>query len=100
MIEFLTEDVVLITDGGGKVLAAFKPIATRKNASAFISGIYKKGAFAEEFLPIFVNGQKGILQVQENRSNRIICFEFDLTQKNIRKIFVLSNPDKLRHIPF
>src|SRR5690625_7519402 len=44
-IKKLTENVTLITDGGGKVLAALKPIYGKKNVSAFLRGIYKRGSF-------------------------------------------------------
>ncbi len=46
-----------------------------------------------------VNGQKGILQMKDGQLIRVICFELDSEQKDIRKIFIISNPDKLKHIP-
>jgi len=46
-----------------------------------------------------VNGQKGILQVKEGHPVKVICFELDSKQKNIQRIFIVSNPDKLNHIP-
>jgi RNA polymerase sigma-70 factor (ECF subfamily) len=46
-----------------------------------------------------VNGQKGILQVKEGHPIKVICFELDSKQKNIRRIFIVTNPDKLNHIP-
>ena len=40
-----------------------------------------------------VNGQKGILQVKEGDPIRVISL------KNIQSIFIISNPDKMNHIP-
>jgi RNA polymerase sigma-70 factor (TIGR02957 family) len=98
-IELLTEDVVLITDGGGKVHAALNPIVNKQRVSAFLNGITSKGSFIGELLPVVVNGQKGILHVKEGHINKVICFELDSKQKTIQKIFIVSNPDKLTHIP-
>src|SRR5690625_3679988 len=44
-IEKLTKDVVLVTDGGGKVLAALRPIYGKKKVSAFLQGIYHRVSF-------------------------------------------------------
>ncbi|MDQ0859621.1 RNA polymerase sigma-70 factor [Bacillus sp. V2I10] len=98
-IDILTEDVVLVTDGGGKVIAALNPIVNKQRVSAFLKGISAKGSFIGELLPVIVNGQKGILQVKEGYPIKVICFELDSKQKNIRRIFIVSNPDKLNHIP-
>ncbi|WP_169835443.1 hypothetical protein [Novibacillus thermophilus] len=42
---------------------------------------------------MMVNGQKGILQVKEGHPIRVISL------KNIQSIFIISNPDKINHIP-
>ncbi|MGE8021817.1 RNA polymerase sigma-70 factor [Peribacillus frigoritolerans] len=98
-LDLLTEDVVLVTDGGGKVLSALNPIVTRQRVSAFLKGVSAKGGFIGELLPVMVNGQEGILQMKEGKPTKVICFEIDPKQKNIRKIFIVTNPDKLNHIP-
>ncbi len=98
-IDILTEDVVLVTDGGGKVISALNPIVNKQHVSAFLKGISAKGSFIGELLPVMVNGQKGILQVKEGHPIKVICFEVDSKQKNIWRIFIVSNPDKLNHIP-
>ncbi len=98
-IDLLTEDVVLISDGGGKVPAALNPIVNKQRVSAFLKGITAKGSFIGEVLPVIVNGQKGILQVKEGHPDKVICFELDSQQKTIQRIFIIRNPDKLKHIP-
>jgi RNA polymerase sigma-70 factor (ECF subfamily) len=98
-LDLLTEDVVLVTDGGGKVLSALNPIVTKQRVSSFLKGVSAKGGFIGELLPVMVNGQEGILQMKEGKPIKVICFELDPKQKNIRKIFIVTNPDKLNHIP-
>ncbi|MCM3737883.1 hypothetical protein M3215_19365 [Bacillus cytotoxicus] len=77
------------------MIAALNPIVSKQRVSAFLKGISAKGSFIGEFLPVMVNGQKGILQVKEGHPIKVICFELDSKQKNIRRIFIVSNPDKL-----
>ncbi|WP_226530625.1 RNA polymerase sigma-70 factor [Metabacillus niabensis] len=97
-IDILTDDVVLVTDGGGKVISALNPIVNKQRVSAFLKGISAKGSFIGGLLPVMVNGQRGILQVKDGQPTKVICFELDSEQRNIRKIFIVSNPDKLKHI--
>lgn len=97
-INMLTEDVVLVTDGGGKVIAAINPIISKERVSAFLKGITAKGSFIGELLPVIVNGQKGILQMKEGRPSKVISFDLDSSKKNIERIFIVSNPDKLNRI--
>ncbi|XGZ10846.1 RNA polymerase sigma-70 factor [Peribacillus sp. RS7] len=98
-LDILTEDVVLVTDGGGKVLSALNPIVNKQRVSSFLKGVSAKGGFIGELLPVMVNGQEGILQMKDGQPIKVICFELDPKQENIRKIFIVSNPDKLTHIP-
>ncbi|MBO0998094.1 RNA polymerase sigma-70 factor [Bacillus sp. SD075] len=98
-LDLLTEDVVLVTDGGGKVRSALNPIENKRRVSSFLKGVAAKGGFIGDLLPVMVNGQEGILQMKHGQPIKVICFELDSNQKNIRKIFIVSNPDKLNHIP-
>ncbi|OEH94253.1 RNA polymerase [Bacillus solimangrovi] len=97
-INTLTEDVVLVTDGGGKVIAALNPIISKQRVSAFLQGIASKGSFYGELQPIIINGQSGVLHVQDGQPLKAIYFALDQTETNIKKIYIISNPDKLRHI--
>ncbi|GAA0414369.1 MAG: RNA polymerase sigma-70 factor [Bacillota bacterium] len=97
-IHVLTEDVVLVTDGGGKVLAAIYPILNKRRVSAFLKGIFSKGSFSGKLYAVIVNGQQGILQVKDGRPVKIITFALDRSQKNISRIYIVSNPDKLNRI--
>lgn len=97
-MDTLTDDVVLVTDGGGKVLSALKPIVSKQRVFAFLEGITGKNAFAGELLLTMVNDQSGIMQIKDGRLIRVICFEFEAQQRKIRNIFIISNPDKLKHI--
>lgn len=94
----LTDDVVLVSDGGGKVRSAINPIVTKERVFAFLEGISSKGSFLGELHPVMVNGQRGILQVRDGKPIKVICFALDARQLTIKRIFMITNPDKLKHI--
>ncbi|MGN7942264.1 RNA polymerase sigma-70 factor [Virgibacillus sp. 6R] len=94
----LTDDVVLVSDGGGKVRSAINPIANKERVFAFLKGISSKGSFLGELHPVMVNGQEGILQVRDGTPIKVICFALDASQLSIKRIFMITNPDKLKHI--
>lgn len=94
----LTDDVVLVSDGGGKVRSAINPIANKERVFAFLEGISSKGSFLGELHPVMVNGQEGILQVRDGTPIKVICFALDARQLTIKRIFMITNPDKLKHI--
>lgn len=95
-IKRLTENVTLITDGGGKVLAALKPIYGKKNVSAFLKGIYKRGSFKGGLHIVKVNGELGILQEIEGVASKAIMFAND--SEGITNIYFVMNPKKLAKI--
>lgn len=95
-IEKLTDDVVLVTDGGGKVLAALRPIYSKKKVSAFLQGIYQRGSFQGDFKMIYTNGEIGILQEVNGIPSKAIMF--DHRETGIMNIYFMMNPNKLSKI--
>jgi len=95
-IEKLTDDVVLVTDGGGKVLAALRPIYSKKKVSAFLQGIYQRGSFQGDFKMIYTNGEIGILQEVNGIPSKAIMF--DHRETGIMYIYFMMNPNKLSKI--
>lgn len=91
LITLLTDDIVLISDGGGKVKAALRPIYEKKNVVAFLTGLVKKLKDSVQIQFVIVNGQIGILVDSEEPT--IICFERE--GDCYKKIFMVRNPDKM-----
>lgn len=99
-MNLLTEDAVLITDGGGKVRAAIFPILGKRRIQTFLEAVIPRGLLQKvELLPTIINGQTGILARNNGHAERTICFEWDTSGKSIRRIYIVMNPDKLKHIP-
>ncbi|MFM1653312.1 RNA polymerase sigma-70 factor [Brevibacillus sp. B_LB10_24] len=98
LIHRLTDDAAMVTDGGGKVRGALRPIIGRERILALLEGIAPRGYFAGDFLPVYVNGQRGVLLVTDGRPAKEIGFARDEKQDRITRIFVVANPDKLAHL--
>lgn len=91
----LLQDVTLITDGGGKVKAAYKPIFGMERVLAFLQGVREKGAYDGKLIPVSLNSETGIVLSREGRNVLMICFDLD-SSGHIRNIFIVMNPEKLR----
>lgn len=100
-VDLLREDAVMVTDGGGKVRAAIFPILGKQRVMAFFEGVGKKGFFDGENRLVSINGKLGILQTQHNQPVKALNFQLDMQADGslaIRRIYMVSNPDKLQHI--
>lgn len=99
LLALLTEDAVLYTDGGGKVKSRLKPIYSALYASRFLAGI-SPHVFQEAISrPAIVNGLPGMIQRRPNGVLTINAFAFDETGTRIKAIYIVSNPEKLTHVP-
>lgn len=98
LVQLLSDDITIYSDGGGKVLAAIRPITTIQHAAAFILGLTSKYSQTTEVRPILVNGQIGLIsQSADEPYPTIMSLEIDHELK-IKRIYLVRNPDKLRHI--
>lgn len=94
-IHLLTDDAVLLTDGGGIVRSALNPIMGPQRIVAFFDGIAKKGAFEGTWKTASISGQQGLLLMQNNQIVKAYVFEPDEQSNKIRAIYMISNPEKL-----
>ncbi len=91
-VQLLQEDVVLYSDGGGKVSAATKPLYGKAVCQAFLQGIAKKTAGKLELHPAWINQQWGFLLYEDKHLTTILLS--DWTAAGIQHIYLLRNPDK------
>ncbi|WP_019534947.1 sigma-70 family RNA polymerase sigma factor [Paenibacillus ginsengihumi] len=98
-LKLVTEDAVLITDGGGKVRSAIFPILSRRRIAAFLEGVYARGNFFRgELRRVRFGGEQGFLLLKDGKPAKAICFGWDERGERIRAVYVVLNPDKLRHL--
>jgi len=96
--ELLTEDAILVSDGGGKRTAALRVLAGREDVIRLIEGI------------VWRHGDMGIGAVQAVRINGLPGLLVELADGpetfalepgedgRIAAIYVVRNPEKLRHV--
>lgn len=96
LIALLTEEATLYSDGGGRVPAAGKPVRGARKISRFLVGIrpYRPADTILRFISI--NGRPGVLMSSGGQVYSAISFELD--RNRVRNIYIVRNPDKLRHV--
>jgi RNA polymerase sigma-70 factor (ECF subfamily) len=96
LIALLTADATLYTDGGGRVASAGRPITTADRISRFFVGVRRLASAPLTFRLVEINGRIGALMSANRRLDRAISFELD--GDRVRAIYIVRNPDKLRHL--
>ena len=96
LVALLTADAALYTDGGGRVPSAGRPILTADHVSRFFVGIRRRVTMAFAFRFVSINGRLGALMSANGKLDRAVSFEFE--GDLIRAIYIVRNPEKLRHL--
>lgn len=93
----LTENATLYADGGGKRLAALKPIYGRDKIVRFLVGASRKGgaAAAGRLEPAVLNGLPGAIV---HGADGVLTVAFAFDGEHIGEIYIVRNPDKLKHL--
>lgn len=97
LLEFIREDAILLTDGGGKVRAAINPIAGSARIAAFFEGITAKGVMSGEWRQVDLGGEPGVVLIIDGIVRKILHVAWDAAG-NIREIYMVMNPDKLTRV--
>ncbi|MEH2518471.1 RNA polymerase sigma-70 factor (ECF subfamily) [Bradyrhizobium sp. AZCC 1610] len=98
LAELLRADAVALTDGGGRKTAARNPIIGAEKVARFFIGIAAKNAGHEiRIEPAMINGAVGALLYLDNELDHTISMAID--GEKIAAIYIVRNPDKLRHLP-
>lgn len=97
--QLLAEDAAMYSDGGGKVVAARKPLFGAARIARVIAKLTRKrqrrGPFDTQLVK--VNGQPGrILRAEDGSVSDILSI--DVVEGRIQTVRVIRNPDKLAHI--
>jgi RNA polymerase sigma-70 factor (ECF subfamily) len=92
----LAQDAVLVSDGGGKVSAARRPINGPDKIGRFLIGVLHKPGPEITYLPATVNGEPGVLGLVDGRVITAVAVE--VVDDLITGIRIVSNPDKLVHL--
>ena len=101
LMQLLANDVRVVTDGGGKVRSALNVIEGADRAARFLIDVTRKRPDAwwrDDFRPRFaiINGLPGI--VVDAPEGAVQTAAFEIENGVIRALYVVRNPDKLRHL--
>jgi RNA polymerase sigma-70 factor (ECF subfamily) len=94
LMSLVSEDVVLWTDGGGKVKAARRPIHGASKVARFLIAIAKEIPEGVVFREAVVNGEPGYLFVENDVVTTTVSF--DIADGQIVGVTAVLNPEKLR----
>lgn len=99
VMSLLAEDVVLVSDGGGKAPAAIRPIHTRDHVARFLFGLLKQASANGQELDVKLvplNGETGI--VVRSKGALIVAAIIQTMGGVAKNIYFIRNPDKLQRI--
>lgn len=96
LLAMLHEDVIVYSDGGGRVRAAGRPICTADHVSRFIVGVWPKLPTDTEWRAATVNGRWGALMRSQGEIYGALAF--DVVGDRLQNIYFMLNPEKLRHL--
>jgi RNA polymerase sigma-70 factor (ECF subfamily) len=91
-MKIIAPDAVLVTDGGGKKIAAIRPIHTRDNIVRFLSNV-SKGAVGLFAVPGEVNGEPALVVTDGSVVDTVLFVQVE--DGRISRIYGVRNPDKL-----
>jgi RNA polymerase sigma-70 factor (ECF subfamily) len=93
----LASDVRVVTDGGGKVAAALNVLDGADRAARFLIGASRKG-WRDDFTVRIatINGLPGA--IVDSPAGPVQSAAFEIEDGVIRALYVVRNPDKLRHL--
>ena len=98
LLELLSDDVTLYSDGGGKTRAALNPIFGADNVARFLAGIMGKIPPGFTVRKTRVNGRPGFVSYLADGSPQSVV-TYDVLEGRVKTIRLLVNPEKLENVP-
>ncbi len=94
LLAMLSDDVVVWTDGGGKVRAAMRPVVGPHRSSRFLINVAKRLHGVPR--ATVLNGQPATVFLDED--NVVAALVLDILDGTIVGVRAVTNPDKLEHL--
>src|SRR5262249_54940559 len=90
--EMLTEDVEVLSDGGGKVPAAGTGVTGRNRAARVLAGVFSKKRRDCAMQVTTVNGEPGVVFTRGGAVIDVVSLRIE---GGVRAVYMTNNPDKL-----
>jgi len=98
LLELLSDDVTLYSDGGGKTRAALRPVYGANNVARFLTGILRSIPPGFALRQTRVNGRPGLVGYFGDGSPQSVV-SIEVAEGSIRAIRLVVNPEKLGNVP-
>ncbi|MFE6888374.1 RNA polymerase sigma factor SigJ [Streptomyces sp. NPDC057694] len=95
LVGLLDPAATAVADGGGRAITFPRPIEGGERIAAAWIEIARRKPDSMTFLERTVNGQPGVVAQQDGAV--VTVFAFDVSGDRIQHIWVVRNPEKLRH---
>ena len=93
----LADEVAVFSDGGGKVIAFRNVVRGIDRVLRLFQGLARKAAYRPELLRIvMIDGLPGFVSI--DRGSALQTTALEVRDGKITALFIVRNPDKLRHI--
>ena len=90
----LAPDATLISDGGGKAIAARRPLLGAERIATLWYAVARRSRIRVDRTIVRVNGQPGVAQYFDGRLHSVAVIETD--GERIHRYYSIANPDKLK----
>ncbi|HEX2845225.1 MAG TPA: sigma-70 family RNA polymerase sigma factor [Chitinophagaceae bacterium] len=90
------DEIVLMSDGGGKVSAATKPLTGMKPVLSFLVGIFNKGYRQARIERGEINHEPALFYYHGDRL--VTCQVFSIQDGQVKNFYLIRNPDKLKEL--
>ena len=94
LLALFAPDATLISDGGGKAIAARRPLVGAERIARLWIAVARRSSGRVERRVVRVNGEPGIAQYFDGRLHSVAAIETD--GERIYRHYSIANPDKLR----
>lgn len=96
LTELLAEDAELLSDGGGLVLAALRPIRGADKILRFFAGLRRKQPSGYTAQALQCNGMPALALLRQRELDGLLSCE--VRDGRVQRLLLLRNPRKLRHL--
>jgi len=98
ILSILDKEVVLVSDGGGKVSAVVEPISTSELVAQFLVGPLRRASTIDgvHIEVVQMNRQSAFILRSSEGIHTVGIFHVE--KNRIRNIYIVRNPDKLKHV--
>lgn len=94
--KLLADDAVLLSDGGGKVRAALRPLYGPAEIAQVITYVSAHLGDDVSFIPTTMNGLPGVILKEGAHINSATTYV--IAEGKVQAIYMVRNPDKLAHL--